>query len=137
MTVIDTNVLSEEMKIAPNPAVLAWFAKQSPGNLFTTAVCEAEIRLGLKLLPDGQRKRDLEAAANRILALFAGRIVPFDSAAATTYALIVSHRRSIGRPINDFDAQIAAIARSRRLALATRNLVDFEDTGVELVNPWA
>ena len=86
MIVVDTNVLSEEMKLVPAAPVLACFRKQSAARVFATAVCEAEIRLGVAILPDGQRKRDLESAARKILALFAGRILPFDSAAAVAYA---------------------------------------------------
>src|SRR5215510_12905963 len=101
MIVVDTNVLSEEMRPVPAAPVLAWF--------------------GVAMLPDGRRKLQLETAARDILELFAGRILPFDSAAAAAYAEIVATRRQIGRPINDFDAQIAAIARSRDMALATRD----------------
>ena len=82
MIVLDTNVLSEEMKPAPEPAVHNWLLRQNPLDLFTTAVTEAEILYGVTVLPDGKRKRDLDAAAQRVLALFAGRILPFDSAAA-------------------------------------------------------
>ena len=137
MIVVDTNVLSEEMKAAPDAPVDAWFRRQRPNELFTTTICEAEILLGVALLPDGQRKRELGAAAQKIFALFASRILPFDSAAAAAYADIVAERRRMGRPIDGFDAQIAAIARSRGLALATRNVADFEDIGLSIVNPWA
>jgi toxin FitB len=71
-----------------------------------------------------------------VFALFGHRILPFDSAAASNYAEIVAERRRIGRPINDFDAQIAAIARSRGFRLATRNIADFEHTGLALIDPW-
>jgi predicted nucleic acid-binding protein len=86
------------------------------------------------ILPDGQRRRDIETAARDVLALFAGRTLPFDRAAAGAYAEIVAERRQIGRPINDIDAQIAAITRSRGMALATRN--GFEGTGVQVIDPW-
>ena len=80
MIVLDTNVLSEEMRPAPEPAVHGWLARQSPLDLFTTAVTEAEILYGVAIKPDGRRNRDLEVAARRVLGLFAGRILPFDSA---------------------------------------------------------
>jgi toxin FitB len=88
------------------------------------------------ILPDGKRKRDLEAVSRRVMALFAGRILPFDSIAAREFALIVADRRRAGRPIEDFDAQIAAITRSRGMILATRDARDFAGTGVQLVDPW-
>ena len=137
MIVIDTNVLSEEMKLVPAASVHAWFRRQSTTDLFTTAVCEAEILAGIAVLPEGKRKSELATAAHEILALFAGRILPFDSAAAAAYAEIVAQRRSVGRPINEFDAQIAATVRSRNRVLATRNVSDFDGTGVPIIDPWA
>jgi toxin FitB len=136
MIVLDTNVLSEEMKLAPDAAVHRWLLAQDAGDLFTSAVTEAEIRLGIAILPDGKRKQDLETAASRILALFAGRVLPFDSAAAVEYARIVAARRRMGRPVAEFDAQIAAITLSRGMMLATRNGPDFVDSGLAVIDPW-
>ena len=137
MIVLDTNVLSEVMKPGPDRQVAQWMLREQGSGLFTTAVCQAEVRLGIAILPDGKRKRDLETAAFRVLALFAGRILPFDSLAAVEFAGIVADRRRIGRPMEDFDAQIAAITRSRGMTLATRNVPDFADTGVQVVDPWS
>src|SRR2546423_11578930 len=100
MIIVDTNVLSEEMKPIPAASVLAWFRRQSAVDLFTTAVCQAEILLGVAMLPNGRRKFDLEAVARSVLGLFVGRILPFDSAAAATSAEIVAARQKFGRPIN-------------------------------------
>jgi toxin FitB len=136
MIIVDTNVLSEEMRPVPAALVHAWFRRQSATDLFTTAVCQAEVLVGVAMLPDGRRKRQLKTAALSVLDLFAGRILPFDSAAAAAYAEIVAGRQQIGRPINDFDAQIAAIARSRGMALATRNGPDFEGIGLRVIDPW-
>ncbi len=136
MIVLDTNVLSEAMKPAPAPAAASWMARQKAAGLFTTAVSEAEILLGIAILPDGRRKQELEVAARRVLGLFSNRILSFDSAAAQVYAKIVTKRREIGRPIGGFDAQIAAIAYSRGMALATRNVPDFDGVGVTLIDPW-
>src|SRR2546430_668629 len=136
MIVIDTNVLSEEMKGIPATSVHRWLLHQNAIDLFTTAICEAEIRLGVAILPDGRRKRELEIGAHQVLALFAGRILPFDSSAAIAFAEIVAGRRKIGRPIDEFDAQIAAITRSRGMLLATPNSQHFEETGVQVINPW-
>src|SRR5262245_28985420 len=119
MIILDTNVLSEEMRPVPAAPVHAWFRKQTAADLFTTAVCQAEILVGVAMLPDGKRKLELETVALDVFELFAGRILPFDSAAAAAYAEIVASRQHVGRPISDFDAQIAAIARSHNMALAT------------------
>jgi len=136
MIVLDTNVLSEAMKPSPDPAVARRMAREHGLGLFTTAVSEAEIIYGIAILRDGRRKRDLEAASQGILALFAGRILPFDSLAAREFAVIVADRRRLGRPIDNFDAQIAAIARAHRMSLATRDTRDFAETGVQIIDPW-
>jgi predicted nucleic acid-binding protein len=136
MIVLDTNVLSEAMKPSPDPALARWMMREHGRGLFTTAVSEAEIIYGIAILPGGRRKRDLEAAAQGVLALFAGRILPFDSLAAREFAAIVIDRRRLGRPINDFDAQIAAITRARSMSLATRDTRDFAETGVQIIDPW-
>jgi predicted nucleic acid-binding protein len=102
-----------------------------------TAVTQAEMMLGVRLLPPGKRRSALEGAVGAMFAEdFAGRILAFDNAAVPDYVAIVSSRRAAGRPISQFDAQIAAIATCRGLALATRNTGDFEGTGVALINPW-
>jgi toxin FitB len=136
MIVLDTNVQSEAMKPSPDPALARWMMREHGRGLFTTAVSEAEIIYGIAILPEGRRKRDLEAAAQGVLALFAGRILPFDSLAAREFAAIVVDRRRLGRPINDFDAQIAAITRARSMSLATRDTRDFAETGVQIIDPW-
>jgi predicted nucleic acid-binding protein len=136
-TLLDTNVLSELLRARPSPAVLAWFAAQPPESLFVSAVTQAEMMLGARLLPVGKRRTALESA---LLAMFdedfTGRILPFDAGAVPAYVEIVSERRSLGRPISQFDAQIAAIARRAGAKLATRNSTDFERCGVSLIDPW-
>ena len=137
MIVLDTNVLSELMKPAPAPAVVQWVAAQPPARLFTTTITQAEILYGLALMPRGKRRTALESAVTAMFEEdFAGRVLPFDGDAARVFPGIVSSRRAQGRPITQWDAQIAAIARSRGAALATRNTDDFEHCGVTLLNPW-
>ena len=136
MIVLDTNVLSEAMREAPDPSVAAWLTGRDPDDLFTTSISEAEILLDIAILPDGRRKRDLQEAAERVFALFASRALPFDSFAAQSFSRIVATRRTAGRPINNFDAQIAAIAQSRGMAVATRNVADFEGIEIDLIDPW-
>ena len=137
MFVLDTNVASELMRLAPEPAVASWVAGRATASLFLTAVTEAELRFGLALMPPGRRRDGLAAGLERMLRPgFANRVLPFDSAAARAYAEIVAARRTAGRPVSQSDGQIAAIAHSRGMAVATRNIRDFEDMGIALINPW-
>ncbi len=136
-TLLDTNVLSELLRAAPNPAVVAWVIAQPGESLVVTAVTEAEMRLGVRLLPTGKRRQALQiAVAAMFTEDFAGRIRPFDTAAVPSYVDIVGKRRAAGSPISQFDAQIAAIALCHGEQLATRNLNDFDDCGLSLVDPW-
>ena len=137
MIVLDTNVLSELMKPAPAEGVVRWMALQPATSLYTTSVTQAEILHGIMLLPAGRRRSAIEAAAEAMFGEdFAGRILAFGSDAARLYARIAVERRREGRPISHFDAQIAAIARSAGAAIATRNVADYDNCGVRLVNPW-
>ena len=138
MVVLDTNVVSELMREAPHADVLVWVDDRPTRQLCVTAVTEAEVRTGIAFLPDGRRRRRLAEAADRAFrSLFAGRILPFDSEAAHAYAEIAAARRAAGRPLSQADGQIAAIARARGMAVATRNVRDFADIGIDLIDPWA
>ena len=136
--VLDTNVVSEMMSDTPHPRVLVWMDRWPARQLFVTAVTEAEVRTGIATLPEGSRRRDLDAAAERTFgSLFAGRVLPFDSSATRAYAEVAAFLRAAGRPISQADCQIAAISRSRGMAVATRNVREYSGIGVELVDPWA
>ena len=138
MIVLDTNVLSEVIRLAPSPKVLHWLGELARESVFTTAVTQAEMLYGLASLPAGKRRALLESALEKMFTEeFAGRILSFDEDAARVFAKIVARRDALGRPISQFDAMIAAIARSRRAALATRNIGDFRDCGLRIVDPWA
>lgn len=137
MILIDTNVVSELMRPVPAPAVLDWFAGRAAADLFLSAVSEAELRAGAAFLPAGRRREGLVAAIDAMVAEdFGGRILPFDSVAAKSYAIIAAARRADGQPIAEADCQIAAIARARGAAVATRNVADFLGCGVEIIDPW-
>jgi predicted nucleic acid-binding protein len=136
MIIVDTNVLSELMRPEPSSLVRGWVQAQRPGELCTTAVTVAEIRYGLERLPAGRRKESLLVVATDIFSALGEYVQPFDSGAAIWYARIVSSRESRGLPIEGFDAQIAAICRSHGAALATRNVKDFAETGIDVIDPW-
>jgi predicted nucleic acid-binding protein len=138
IVLLDTNVLSELLRAAPEAAVMAWFGEQPAQSLYVSAVTQAEMMLGARLLPAGKRRTALEAALRGLFEEdFAQRVLPFGSDAVPFYVDVVSARRSAGRPISQFDAQIAAIALQHGAKLATRNTTDFEDCGIALVDPWA
>jgi toxin FitB len=135
--VLDTNVISELARQAPDPGVLSWLDSLEVSEAATTAVTAAELRYGVARLPDGHRKRDLTAVIRGILTEdFHGRVLPFDERASVRYADIVTRRERAGRPIGVADAQIAAICRDLGAILATPNTPDFEETGIELIDPW-
>lgn len=138
MILLDTNVISEVIKPQPSLVVLRWLAAQEPQAIFTTTITKAEILYGVETLPQGRRRVQLSVAVEKMLAQeFQGRILPFDDDAARAFAKIVAARDAVGRPISQFDAMIAAIARSRGASIATRNTADFERCAIPLINPWA
>lgn len=138
MILLDTNVLSELMRADPEPKVLAWLDAQPGGAIWITAITVGEIRLGIALLPDGQRKDRLASIAREMFEEdFGESCLSYDSRAAEEYALIVAARSGAGRPISVEDAQLAAIARSEGLSLVTRNTRDFSDIDdLAVVDPW-
>ncbi len=136
MIVIDTNVASELMRAAPDTAVRTWIGAQDQRSLCTTSITVAEIRYGIERLPVGRRQELIRSTAEEIFTAFADQILPFDAAAAEHYAMVVARRDRAGLPIDGFDAQIAAICLANEAQLATRNVKDFVDTGVTIVDPW-
>ena len=137
MIVFDTNVISEVMRPQPSARVLEWMRGEPPASLFTTAITEGELLYGIALLPRGRRRQSFEAAVTMILTEdFSGRILPFDSSAAREFADIAVRWRRSGRQMPDADARIAGIVRSRGAALATRNVLDFADCDLTVIDPW-
>ena len=137
MIILDTNVISELLRPAPEPKVEHWLSTQDGLNVYLTSISEAELRYGLAIMGNGKRRAALVDAVDRILREdLAGRILPFDSDAAQSYATIAAVRRAVGRPIAHADCQIASIAHACGAAVATRNTPDFEDCDVDMINHW-
>jgi toxin FitB len=134
--ILDTNVVSELMRPAGNPAVLSWLRKTGEGDLATTTITVAEIEYGLARLPDGSRADALRTAAASLWESFATAILPFDVPAARHYGTLMAARERSGRPTSAFDAQIAAIAKVHSAKVATRNVADFQGLGLKLIDPW-
>lgn len=137
MIVLDTNVLSEILRLKPDPKVLSWLRALPRTVLFTTTITRGEMFYGVCLLPEGKRKTSMLAAVRAIFATeFSGQILGFDSEAADAFAEISATRKAMGKPVAQLNAMIAAIAKSRGARLATRNSKDFVGCGIELLDPW-
>jgi len=135
---LDTNVISELMRSQPEPAVMDWFERRTGDVFYVSVVTQAEVMLGISLLPAGKRRNALDTAAIGMFSQdFADRCLPFDTSCVTNYATIASERRRIGQAISTEDALIAAIALTHGYPLATRNMKDFMSiSGLTLYNPW-
>lgn len=137
MTILDTNVVAELMRPAPERRVLHWFSSQAAEDLHVTSITIAEILHGIELIAGSRRRDVLRAGAEKMLeGVFSDHILTFEERAAHAFSQIASSRRRQGKPMSVFDAQIAAISRAHGATLATRNPYVFEGCGVRLVNPW-
>lgn len=137
MIVLDTNIVSEVFRPVPEPRVVAWLESLT-GEVAIAAVTLAELLAGVRRLPDGQRRSALAEQVHLALEPYRATraILPFDVAAAEQYAEVLAARERAGRPIHTADAQIAAICRVHDATCATRNVKDFDGTGVDVVDPW-
>lgn len=138
LILLDTNVISELTRPKPDPRVLEWLDRFPPGVTWISSITVAEMKVGVGLLPEGKRRQALAAIVDRILEEFSVACAAFDGLAAEEFASIVVNRRRAGRTLSYPDAQIAAIARSAGLTLATRNTADFNDIeNLAVIDPWA
>jgi toxin FitB len=137
VTILDTTVVSELMRPVRDPAVLSWLRAVDEGDLVTTTITVAEIEYELARLPDGSRADALRSAAAAQWESFDTAILPFDVPAARHNGALMAERERTGRPTSAFDAQIAAIAKAYGAKVATRNVADFQEMGLKLIDPWA
>ncbi len=137
MILLDTNVVSEPLKVTSDANVLAWIDAQMVETLYLSTISLAELRFGVAALPEGRRRDSLHASLEqRILPLFAGRIVPFDEPASHSYATLRARARATGQAIAPVDGYIAAIAATHGFAVATRDTSPFKAAGLTVINPW-
>lgn len=137
MILLDTNVVSEPLRRDPDERVLAWLDAQSMDTLFLSAVTVGELRAGVAMLPSGKRHRSLQRdLEQRVLPLFAGRILPFDLNCTQAYAAMIARARSAGVVISAADGFIAAIAASNGFSIATRDAAPFRAAGITVIDPW-
>ena len=137
MILLDTNVISELMVEKPSPRVLDWIDRQNFSELFTCTIIMAELFAGLDAMPQGKRKLELQLKCEYMLKnYFSDRVYTFDKPSAINYGMILNTRKLLGTPINTMDALIAAITLTHHATLVTRNERDFEDCGIQIINPW-
>lgn len=137
MIMLDTNVISESLRPAPESRVLDWINIQAIETLYLSAISVAELRFGAALLPSGRRKDKLQdRLEDKLLPLFAGRILPLDVAVTKTYAELMSQARMAGQSISTADGYIAATAAANGMIIATRDTNPFAAAGLEVINPW-
>jgi predicted nucleic acid-binding protein len=137
MILLDTNVVSEPLRQAPEARVIEWIDAQPMETLFLSAITVAELRAGVAMLPGGKRRSGLhESLEKRILPLFVGRVLPFDLGATPAYAALLAKARGVGFAISTADGYIAAIAAANGLSGATRDARAFEAAGAKVINPW-
>lgn len=137
MIMLDTDVISESLRPAPESRVLDWINTQAIETLYLSAISVAELRFGAALLPSGRRKDKLQnRLEDKLLPLFAGRILPLDVAVTKTYAELMSQARMAGQSISTADGYIAATAATNGMIIATRDTNPFAAAGLEVINPW-
>lgn len=136
MIALDTNIISELMRDAPNPRVAAWVARQPAQEMCLPSIALAELLYGIAILPEGKRKRAKGRALAKLLPMCAGGILPLDEAAACCYAALAAKARSAGQTLGRGDAYIAATVQAHECTIATRDVLPFKAAGLEVVNPW-
>jgi predicted nucleic acid-binding protein len=138
MILLDTNIVSEMIKPTGDANVRRWIDSYAELDFFIAAPIIAELRFGLALLPEGRKRDALSKACDTIEdEIFAGRILAFDQRAAHAFARLRARRKMLGKPLAVMDAMVASIASAHAMTLATRNIADFADLDLALVNPFA
>jgi predicted nucleic acid-binding protein len=137
MIILDTNVISEPLRQAPESRVIEWIDAQVLETLYLSAITVAELRFGMASLPAGKRRDRLqESLEKQILPLFAGRVLPFDMSVSQAYSELMAKARAAGLAIGTADGYIAATAAANGMMVATRDVSPFEAAGVDVINPW-
>lgn len=137
MILLDTNVISEPLRVAPDARVLRWIDAQPIETLYLSAITVAELRVGIARMPAGKNRNRLrERIETEVLPRFSGRVLAFDLAASQPYAVLIVKARAAGVVIGNYDGCIAAIAVANGLTVATRDTAPFEAAGVPVIDPW-
>jgi len=135
---LDTNVVSEWARPHPNPGVVRWLADVDEDRVYISVLTFGELRRGVDRLTPGRRRHRLDTWLSEELAdRFVDRVLPMDQDVADVWGRLLAHSESAGRPVGAVDGLIAATAEHHGLEVVTRNVRDFETTGVRLLNPWS
>lgn len=134
---LDTNVVSELVASRPNANVVDWLDAVDAEQVFLSVITVGELKGGIERLPDSRRRRRLINWLNGdLLVRFGDRVLPIDTQVALAWGTLVAETRAAGTPIPAIDSLLAATAAVYGLTLVTRNVGDFEATGIPLLNPW-
>ena len=133
---LDTCVVSELRKPEPSPLFLEWFSACNERLLHLSAVTLGELQYGIDLLEDGRRKNDLLAWYGELCLSYRDHTIAPSLGICELWGRMRARRHRQGQPLSMADGLIAATALSQSMALVTRNVADFRDLGVELINPW-
>lgn len=134
---VDTNCISELVRAKPHPRVIEWFEAADEGLLYLSVLTLGEIRKGIAALPQTKRRTGLETWLEVDLhARFAGRLLPIDEPVANRWGLLAAHAKRKGKPCAVIDGLLAATAQHHNLTIVTRNVGDFAEVQVPVLNPW-
>jgi predicted nucleic acid-binding protein len=136
MIILDTNVISELMHVAPHANVLEWMDRQSEASIWITSITVFEVTLGIEILAQGRKQSDLRNSFQALRQELGERIAPFDESAAERAAELMASCQRVGRPRDLRDTMIAGIVLTHGAILATRNVSHFTDISAKVVNPW-
>lgn len=137
MILLDTNVISEPLRVEPEPRVVAWIDAQPLETLFLSAITVAELRAGIARMPAGKnRSRLRDRIETQVLPRFSGRVLSFDMASTQPYADLMARARAAGLVVGNYDGCVAAIALANGLTVATRDTGPFKAAGVPVIDPW-
>lgn len=134
---LDTCVVSEAMKPAPDLRVMAWLAAREESDLHVSVLTLGELTKGIERLPPGAQKSTLETWRRELEVRFAGRLIGLDAETATLWGSLSALLEARGTRLSVIDGLIAATALRRGLTVVTRNVADFSPTGVSILDPWA
>lgn len=134
---LDTNCISEAVRLRPDPRVMSWLETVDEGLLYLSVLTLGEIRKGVAALPQGRRRTSLETWLSvELQARFSNRILAIDAAVADRWGSLAAAAKSKGKGLSIIDGLLAATAIQHNLTIVSRNSADFAHAQVSLLDPW-